>query len=96
MGLPVNKFQPPQAGDDLRQGLQGLNIALFNWALSVVQRLNTAIIDDGSKPMSQPLVLAQFPTVSLPNPALWKGAIVYDSTTNTVKRSNGAAWANVP
>ena len=42
------------------------------------------------------VLLPQIATASLPTAAAGnKGGIVYDSTTNTIKWSNGSAWATI-
>jgi len=56
------------------------------------RRLNGALMKDGSEAMTRPLVLAQYATVDLPTAADWEGGIVYDSTANRVKFSDGASW----
>lgn len=45
--------------------------------------------------LSGPLKLASYATGSLPTAANHEGSIVYDTTTNTVKFSDGATWANI-
>ena len=59
------------------------------------RRLNLAVMKDGTETMTGPVKLAQYATGDLPAAADYEGSIVYDSTTNTVKFSNGAAWASL-
>ena len=53
-------------------------------------------VQDGlGEPWSSPLRLQSLPTASLPTAADFPAGLVYDSTTEEVKRSNGTAWAAV-
>lgn len=55
-------------------------------------RLNLAIPSDGTEAPTAPLPLWQVATADLPSAAAWEGAILYDSTANRVKFSDGATW----
>jgi hypothetical protein len=43
---------------------------------------------------TNPIILPQIATASLPAAASWPGSIVYDSTSHTFKFSNGTVWAS--
>ena len=68
---------------------------LFTMFQRVTTRLNGCLPLDGTEAMKGPLPLMSYATADLPDATLYEGAIVYDSTTNTVKFSDGATWANV-
>jgi hypothetical protein len=61
------------------------------WLDGVLRRIRQAV----GEPWDSPLRLQSIATASLPTAADYPGGIVYDSTTETVKRSNGTAWAAV-
>ncbi len=42
----------------------------------------------------EPFRLMQYATADLPDPAQWPSGMVRDTTTNTIKYSNGVAWAD--
>lgn len=91
-----NTILLPQPSPNLKDSLQALLRALFDAFTRILLRLNDSLQKDGNERMTAPLPLAQYATASLPAAADWAGSIVYDSTTNTVKKSNGTAWSNVP
>ena len=39
-----------------------------------------------------PLIFKRLPTANLPDPAEWRGGVVYDETTESLTLSDGAAW----
>lgn len=81
----------PQPGKT-EQGLKTLYTSLFKYFTHVSYRVNRLLAADGSERMTGPLPLAQYATGDLPAAADYPGAIVYDSTTGQVKRSNGSSW----
>jgi hypothetical protein len=89
--VPSLPFSPNISTDYLQLVVKTLVTILIDYA----RRLNGALMKDGSEAMTRPLVLAQFATADLPTASLWEGGIVYDSTTNTVKFSNGAVWTSM-
>ncbi len=40
----------------------------------------------------RPLQLPGYTTAQLPDATAWRGCLVYDETTDQVKRSNGVTW----
>ena len=85
----------PQIGNDALDSLRALHKALFQMLIVDFYRTNLCLPNDGTERMEAPLPLARYTTVLLPSAALYPGALVYDTTTSTVKFSNGAVWANV-
>lgn len=69
--------------------------ALFQEFSQHATRLNGVLPKDGTEVMNRPLPLASYATADLPDATLWEGSIVYDLTTQTVKWSNGTAWATI-
>lgn len=58
-------------------------------------RANAGLPKDGSEPMQGPLPLMPIATADLTGDyaaSLWEGAIVYDTTLNSLVISNGASW----
>lgn len=53
------------------------------------------IVQGLAEQWGSPVMLKRLPTASLPTAADWPGGVVYDETTEEVKRSNGTAWASV-
>ena len=88
------KFSQPFSDDPvaLLEAVNTLIRVLSGELISYGDRLNEALVKDGTEPMENPLPLKQFATVDLPAANLWEGAIVYDSTTNQFKGSDGATW----
>lgn len=90
----------PRILPDVRASVEALNRALYQELIGVAQSIN-AIIDqldgfmEGTVAATGPILLAAYTTGALPDPTDWEGAIVYDTTTNTVKFSNGIAWASL-
>lgn len=59
------------------------------------QRLNKALLEDGSEAMEQPLLLPSYTVAGLPAAGSWQGAIVYVSNGTANKRlavSDGTNW----
>ena len=61
----------------------------------IARRANDALSKTGSEAMETPLGLVHYATANLPPAADYEGFIVYDSTTQTVKWSNGTVWATI-
>lgn len=72
--------------------LQQLVKAATRILIEHATRLNLAIPLDGTEAPTAPLPLWQVATADLPAAADWEGAILYDSTANRVKYSDGATW----
>lgn len=58
-------------------------------------RVNASLPKDGSGAMTAPLPLQEVATADLPAAADHEGDVVYDTTTNTVKFSNGTSWVDL-
>lgn len=61
-------------------------------------RVNLSLPKDGSEPMENPLVLAEFLAAGLPAAADWEGGIIYvsDGAAGAKFRgSDGTAWVNL-
>lgn len=61
----------------------------------IAQRLNLALMEDGSEGMTAPLPLKQYTVTTLPVAASWTGAIIYVSNGTANKRfavSDGTNW----
>lgn len=61
------------------------------WLPPILKRISQGM----GEVWESPLRLQSFVTADLPNAANYRGGIVYDSTTTTVKFSNGTVWANI-
>lgn len=75
-----------------------LNQALYQALIKIAQRLNVALVKDGSEPMTGPLKLASFNVADAPDEATWAGSLIYvpDETGGpTVAYSNGTNWKRV-
>lgn len=90
---PTPQLSQPRGNS--AEDVRGLALQMFKDSVDLRARLRDMLPSDGSEGMSRPLPLARFATVDLPNAALWEGSIVYDSTTKTVKWSNGTVWATI-
>jgi len=76
--------------------IKNIVLAATRILIAHATRLNLALVLDGTERMTAPLMLASYATGDLPAAtADNEGSIVYDTTTNTVKFSNGAVWANI-
>ena len=62
-----------------------------SWLDGILRNIRTGLRTQ----WDSPIVLQQIATASLPSAADWTGALVWDSTTSEVKRSNGTNWASV-
>lgn len=96
--MAMKVFPVPQLPNVARldqQVLQSLVTALVRELISHATRLNVALTTDGADAMTAPLALASYATGDLPDATAYEGAIVYDTTTNTVKWSNGTVWATI-
>lgn len=85
----------PNITPDVRESLTQVNRALFQDGIEIAYRLNLAFPKDGTEPFESPLPLQSVATGSLPAAADYEGNIIYDSTTNTLKYSNGTAWVSL-
>ena len=64
----------------------------------IAQRLNAAMMDDGTEAMKAPLLLKSYAVADLPTASLWTGAIVYvsDETGGAIPCfSDGTNWRRV-
>lgn len=86
----------PNITANVRDSVQQLNRALYNDTVEQNYRLNLAFPKDGTEPFEAPLPLQQVATASLPDPTLFEGTIIYDTTTNKFLYSNGTSWITVP
>jgi hypothetical protein len=62
------------------------------------QRINGALMKDGTEAMTQPLVLPTYTVVTLPSAALWTRGLVYVSNETggaTLAFSDGSNWRRV-
>ena len=87
----------PRPDADLKRSLDALTRAMHQELIGYAQAVNSLITQiegfrSGILPATGPILLASYATVDLPDPTLWEGAIVYDTTTNRVNWSNGTAW----
>lgn len=87
--LPNVSKAPPE------KMIQNIILAVTRILIEHASRLNYAVTTDGMEVMTAPLGLAQYATVDLPDATAYEGHILYDSTTNTVKWSNGTVWATI-
>lgn len=61
----------------------------------IAQRLNIALLEDGSEAMTAPLPLKPYTVTTLPTAASWQGSIIYVSNGTSNKRlavSDGTNW----
>lgn len=92
----VNKVPPtPTLPISADPYLRELVRAVLRMGIDLAARVNAALPEDGSERMRAPLLLAEYTTLTLPAAADWTGGIVYDTTTGTVKRSNGSVWTSL-
>lgn len=88
VGEPIYSFATMNDGglwrdsatDSLKMSVNG--VANFVW-------------EDGYNESLMPLRLASYATGSLPTASSHEGSIVYDSTTQTIKWSDGTSWATI-
>lgn len=85
----------PNVTADVRGSVSQLNRVLYQDGVEQNYRLNLAFPKDGTEPFEAPMPLQSVVTGSLPNPTLFEGNIIYDTTTNTLKYSNGVAWVSL-
>lgn len=74
------------------EDIRGLARTIFIDSTDIRARLVDALPKDGSEAMEGPLRLASYTTVNLPSATGIAGALVYDSTTQEVKYSDGTNW----
>lgn len=84
--------QPVRVQAQLPYDIAGLVVQLQRIVAEFGVRLNGALQKDGSESMTGPIQLASYATADLPAAADYEGTIVYDSTTNQVKFSDGSTW----
>lgn len=77
------------------EDVQALSRAFFIDSTDLRSRLRDMVPKDGSERMDAPFPLRVYATVGLPAAADWEGSIVFDTTTNSLKFSDGAAWHEV-
>ena len=87
---PVPSLPFPKTGTVAEQ--QAIGKVLQTELIDHARRLNLSLPTDGTEPMEAPLTLGIYATADLPDPTLYEGAIVYDTTTNQFLFSNGTAW----
>lgn len=85
----------PIPGVDSLGTLRNLTKALYTELAALLSRGAEVLPKDGTEAMTAPLPLAQYTTAALPSAALYEGCLVYDTTTSTVKFSDGATWASL-
>lgn len=85
----------PQTTPNTRESLDQLQRASYTNLTEILDRLGVVLPKDGTEPMEAPLPLFVTTTAELPDPTLWEGAIVFDTTTNRLVWSDGTAWRNV-
>lgn len=59
-----------------------------DWAINIFERFTQQM---GDRPTS-PTKLVRLPTTGLPAASAWPGTAVFDTTTKTVKVSDGTSW----
>lgn len=85
----------PNITQDVQRSLTQVNRALYQDGVETNYRLNLAYPKDGTEPFEAPMPLQSVVTGSLPPAANFEGNIIYDTTTNTLKYSNGSAWISL-
>lgn len=85
---PTNFFETALGFSQVQQ-------ALYVAFRDLAYRANRVLPKDGTEPMEGPLLLGSFSTVNLPSAADNEGGMVFDTTTGTVKFSNGVAWLSM-
>lgn len=85
----------PNITADVRSSVTQLNRQLYQDTVEQNYRLNLAIPKDGTEPMEAPLPLQPVPTASLPDATTNEGSVIYDTTTNELKYSDGVNWVAV-
>lgn len=89
---PLAKPASLSAKGGIESYVTSLYSTLFNLFQRIAVRVNAVLPKDGTEAMTRPLPLKQYATADLPAASAWEGCLVYDSTTNQVKFSNGSAW----
>ena len=75
-----------------------LNQALFQTFIKFAYRLNSALMRDGSEPMSGPLVLPTYTVAGVPDVATYARGLIYVSNETggaTIAFSDGVNWRRV-
>lgn len=85
----------PNITANVRDSLSQVNRVLYQDGVEQNYRLNLALPKDGTEDMEAPLPLQEVATASLPSAALWEGGILYDTTINVPKFSDGSAWKSL-
>lgn len=80
-----NDFSSAAPGSILLSGYLGVGVT------NPIRRMEV----DGDASFTGPVGPGQYATVDLPNIGDNEGCIVYDTTTSTVKFSDGSSWANI-
>lgn len=96
--LPSSPYLPQPQGQTIpglyafaRSLIQTLSAVL----VSIVQRLNVTVTNDGEEPMIRPLLLAEYTIATLPVASVWRGGVVYLTNGASNKRmaiSDGTIW----
>lgn len=72
--------------------IRSLVAALVREINDLLSRGRECMPKDGTEHPTAPFPVKHYTTADLPTASLWEGHIVYDSTTNQFKGSDGAAW----
>lgn len=75
-----------------------LNQALYQSLIKIAQRLNDALMKDGSEAMTAPVVLSSYTVAALPDATAYTGGMIYVSneTGGAVPAfSDGTNWRRV-
>lgn len=78
--------------------MESLVTAVYQEFVNHAQRLNLAIVNDGTEPMTAPLVLASYTVAGVPAAASYTGGMIYVSneTGGAVPAfSDGTNWRRV-
>ncbi len=83
--------------NEFKASLTDIRFSVKYWdgAASIIDLLTIDSNNDLEAAVYGPLKLASYVTGSLPVAANHEGCIVYDTTTNTIKWSNGSVWATI-
>ena len=85
----------PNVTEDIPGSFAQLNRSLYLDGVETAYRLNLAFPKDGTEPFEAPLPLQSVVTASLPTASLWEGALIYDTTVNVPKFSDGTSWKSL-
>lgn len=85
----------PAVTGDSKTDIQAVNRSLMHELTRAYARLNGVLPKDGGETMEAPVPLQRLPTVDLPSAATWPGGIVFDTTTQSLRVSDGSSWQDL-